>query len=65
MIEKRFKEYESFVQLHESNYPHNYSAEEMKSIKQIDLDIPRTPPRAAIFHHARMYKVIESNVFSV
>jgi hypothetical protein len=57
MMEKRIKEYESFVQTHDANYPHNFSSEEMKSIKQIDLDIPRTPPRAAIFHHQRLTKV--------
>eukprot|EP00475_Leptophrys_vorax_P033399 TRINITY_DN5240_c0_g1_i4.p1 TRINITY_DN5240_c0_g1~~TRINITY_DN5240_c0_g1_i4.p1 ORF type:complete len:375 (-),score=90.66 TRINITY_DN5240_c0_g1_i4:373-1497(-) len=58
IVDKRIKEYMWFCKIHQNNWPDKYTVEEMKSFKQIELDIPRTAPRANMFFHQRMEKAL-------
>lgn len=57
-LEKRIKEYESFVHIHSENGNTCYTAEEIKSFKQIKLDLPRTQPGVKLFHHPKIEQAI-------
>jgi hypothetical protein len=65
IIEKRVKEYTYFLKSHTDASPDKYTPEEMKSFKQIELDMPRTAPRANVFCHPKLERVMHRISFSV
>jgi len=48
-LRKRVQEYQSFVSQHFSDVD-LFTSEQMKSVTQIDLDLPRTSPGLQLFH---------------